>query len=65
MFLRLAHLNETGHICIDLYLHQGRVYFGEMMLFDSATLREFKPDAVNIRLGDMIASPRKTNRPWR
>jgi hypothetical protein len=59
------------YVRVDLYLHQGKVYFGEMTFFDSAALREFEPDAINIRLGDMIALPqtshsatnRQTDRP--
>lgn len=50
------------YVRVDLYLHQGRVFFGEMTFFDSAALREFEPDAVNIRLGDMIALPNRTPR---
>lgn len=45
------------YVRIDLYLHQGQVFFGEMTFFDSAALREFEPDPVNVQLGDMIALP--------
>ena len=46
-----------SYVRIDLYLHHGQVYFGEMTFFDSAALREFEPDPVNYQLGDMIALP--------
>lgn len=55
----VAQMLATGfsYIRIDLYLHEGHVFFGEMTFFDSAALREFEPDPINVWLSDMIALP--------
>lgn len=60
----VARMLATGfsYVRIDLYLHGGQAYFGEMTFFDSAALREFEPDPVNVWLGDMIALPNQTPR---
>lgn len=49
------------YVRIDLYLHHGQVFFGEMTFFDSAALRECEPEPVNGWLGDMIVLPPASN----
>lgn len=53
---------DFPYIRIDLYLHEGQVFFGEMTFFDSAALREFEPDEVNVWLGDMLTLPKRASR---
>ncbi|MEG1516594.1 MAG: ATP-grasp fold amidoligase family protein [Clostridia bacterium] len=50
------------YVRVDLYMHDGHVYFGEMTFFDSAAFREFEPEPVNVLLGDMIALPGQRTR---
>lgn len=42
---------------IDMYVVQGKVYFGEITFFPASGFRGFSPEEWNIRLGDMITLP--------
>lgn len=44
---------------IDLYVVQGKVYFGEITFFPASGFRGFSPSEWNIKLGDMIKLPIK------
>jgi hypothetical protein len=47
---------------IDLYVIGNKVYFGEITFYPASGFRGFHPDEWNIRLGDMITLPVKTNK---
>lgn len=42
---------------IDMYVVQGKVYFGEITLFPASGFRGFSPEEWNIKLGNMIELP--------
>lgn len=44
---------------IDMYVVQGKVYFGEITFFPASGFRGFSPDEWNNKLGDMIQLPLK------
>lgn len=45
---------------IDLYVVNGRVYFGEITFFPASGFRYYSPEEWNMKLGDMIELPQKT-----
>jgi hypothetical protein len=53
--------NELGsdfhHVRIDLYLTNGKIYFGEMTFTPASGLSHFEPKEWNLKLGDMIKLP--------
>jgi hypothetical protein len=45
------------HVRVDLYLTNGKIYFGEMTFTPASGLYHFDPDEWNLKLGDMIKLP--------
>lgn len=56
----IARLLSKGipHVRVDLYCHNGNVFFGEMTFFHNAGLTPFSPVDWNIKVGDWIHLPK-------
>lgn len=49
------------HVRVDLYSCQGKVYFGELTLYDSSGFDDLSSEEWNQRFGDWISLPQKEN----
>lgn len=49
------------HVRVDLYYCEGKVYFGELTLYDSSGFDDLNSNEWNQRFGDWIELPLKTN----
>ena len=50
---------EIPHVRIDLYLINGKIYFGEMTFYHDSGFCRFDPDTYDMELGKYISLPLK------
>lgn len=60
--IKLANIlsENIPHVRVDLYDIDGKIYFGELTLFDSSGMAEFKPKEWDYTFGSWIKLPEKT-----
>ena len=58
---RIAEILSTGipHVRVDLYVINGRIYFGEMTFYHCGGMVDVQPYEWNVKMGDMITLPPK------
>lgn len=61
--IRLSEILAEGipQVRVDWYVHNGRIYFGEMTFYTWAGFAEFEPWEWNYKLGEWIKLPEKYN----
>lgn len=58
---RIAEILSAGipHVRVDLYVINGKIYFGEMTFYHCGGMVDVKPYEWNMKMGDMIKLPAK------